>query len=343
MSQTLDAVRASIIQYCSIVGADPLLVQGTGGNVSWKDGDTLWVKASGAWLAEAARKDVFVPVDLSHLRIAIESGDFSVIPRPCAGTTRRPSIETLLHALMPQRVVVHLHAVEILTHLVRDNCLTDFQTLIDSSVHWGMVDYHKPGASLAAAVSALLVQEKNIDVIFLKNHGVVIGGADVVEVNCVLSRLISVLSTAPASIGSALPILSAELSECAQYVPLQDVGVHQLALNVDLFDRLSSDWALYPDHVVFLGSQANAYSTWESFREKKVKTEQPELVFIQGKGVFVRPDFSKAKQAQLRCYFDVLSRQGRCQAIRALTDVQISELLNWDAEQFRMNLSKQQS
>ena len=36
------------------IGADPLLIQGPGGNTSFKSGDELWVKASGAWLAEAS-------------------------------------------------------------------------------------------------------------------------------------------------------------------------------------------------------------------------------------------------------------------------------------------------
>ena len=76
-----NTLKASVIEYCSTIGADPLLVQGAGGNVSWKEEDTLWVKASGTWLAEAAGKDIFVPVDLPHLRAAIASGDFSVTPR----------------------------------------------------------------------------------------------------------------------------------------------------------------------------------------------------------------------------------------------------------------------
>ena len=37
-------------------------------------------------------------------------------------TTLRPSIETLIHALMPQRIVIHLHAIDVLSHLVRDDC-----------------------------------------------------------------------------------------------------------------------------------------------------------------------------------------------------------------------------
>src|SRR3954464_12991143 len=105
-------MRDQVRTYCAVIGADPLLVQGAGGNVSWKDGDTLWIKASGTWLADATRKDIFVPVDLAHLRAAIDAGAMDVQPRTVGESALRPSIETLLHALMPQPVVVHLHAVE---------------------------------------------------------------------------------------------------------------------------------------------------------------------------------------------------------------------------------------
>ena len=295
MNSITDTLKTSVIEYCATIGADPLLVQGAGGNVSWKDGETLWVKASGTWLAEAAEKDIFVPVDLHHLRIAIESGDFSVTPRLSGESALRPSIETLLHALMPHRFVVHLHAIEILAHLVRANCQTDFQSLIDASIHWTIVNYYKPGAALATAVSAALAEKPSANVVFLKNHGVVIGGEDVAEVNYILGRLNIVLSTAPADMRRMSAIVADSID---QYAPVFDSDVHQLALNSDLFNRLDSDWTLYPDHVVFLGPQAYAYRTWEVFgEENKNKHELPELVFILGNGVFVKPSFNKAKHA----------------------------------------------
>ena len=67
--------------FCDRIGKDPLLVQGAGGNVSWKDGDVLWVKASGTWLSDAIGKDIFVPVELAHLRQAIANQDFQVIQK----------------------------------------------------------------------------------------------------------------------------------------------------------------------------------------------------------------------------------------------------------------------
>jgi rhamnose utilization protein RhaD (predicted bifunctional aldolase and dehydrogenase) len=53
MNSTTNTLQASVINYCSTIGRDPLLVQGAGGNVSWKEGNTLWIKASGTWLADA--------------------------------------------------------------------------------------------------------------------------------------------------------------------------------------------------------------------------------------------------------------------------------------------------
>jgi rhamnose utilization protein RhaD (predicted bifunctional aldolase and dehydrogenase) len=335
-------LKTSVIEYCSAIGADPLLVQGAGGNVSWKDEGTLWIKASGTWLAEAAEKNIFVPVDLLHIRNAIENGIFSVPPRLREETVLRPSIETFLHALMPHRVVVHLHPVEILAHLVRDDCEADFLLLLDSSIHWAIVEYHKPGESLAAAVNATLARQPNIDVIFLKNHGVVIGGTNVAVVSNILGMLTEALSTSPSSIcKNPLTTLPRALDLVDEYAPIVDADVHQLALNTELFNRLATNWALYPDHVVFLGERAHAYNTWQTFvKAKTIKHEQPELVFILGNGVFVKPTFNAAKSAQLRCYYDVLTRQSSSSHINTLTNVQIAEVLNWDAEQYRINLAK---
>ena len=92
------------------VGRDMSLVQGAGGNTSVKEGDVLWVKASGAWLSEADKRDIFVPVDLPGALRALGQG---IEKMPVADPTARlrPSIETSLHALLPHRVVLHVHAV----------------------------------------------------------------------------------------------------------------------------------------------------------------------------------------------------------------------------------------
>lgn len=337
MSGVAHQLKDDVIEYCARIGADPLLVQGAGGNVSWKDEETLWVKASGAWLANAATTEIFVPVDLVHLRDAITRGDFSVTPKLKHNSCLTPSIETLLHALMPHPIVIHLHAVEVLAHLVRNGCQSDFELSIAPSLSWAMVDYYKPGATLAAAVRAALIQKPATQVVFLKNHGVVIGGSNVQQVHHVLGQLTAALKTAPIGDGGSAPKAAVCLND--RYVRIADRKIQQLALNEHLFKRLASDWALYPDHVVFLGPRAHAFSSFAAFQKaQKGTNEPPNLVFIYRQGVYVRQTFTKAQRAQLHCYYDVISRQPPNLPIKSLTSEQISELLNWEAEQYRMKL-----
>jgi rhamnose utilization protein RhaD (predicted bifunctional aldolase and dehydrogenase) len=342
MNSITNTLKDSVINYCSTIGKDPLLVQGAGGNVSWKEGNTLWIKASGTWLAEAAEKDIFVPVDLLHLRSAIEIGNFSVTPKVIGASELRPSIETLLHALMPHRIVVHLHAIEVLAHLVRNNCQTDFQSLLEAAVFWVLVAYKKPGAELAETVSLALQLMKNANVVFLQNHGVVIGGDNIEEIDQLLKSMAEALCTFPRSFGESIPPSDPlSIDGKVLYYPVTDQAVHQLATDVDLFSHLKSDWALYPDHVVFLGPHPYTYSDMNTLMNAlRDSKEIPELIFVQNLGVFTVSNFSMAKQVQLRCYYDVMVRQHKENMTKCLTSLQIGELLNWDAEQYRMGVAK---
>jgi rhamnose utilization protein RhaD (predicted bifunctional aldolase and dehydrogenase) len=334
-------MKASIVNYCAAIGTDPMLVQGAGGNASWKDSETLWIKASGTWLSDAADKDIFVPVDLPHLQEAIASGDFEVSPKLRGESTLRPSIETLLHALMPHPVVVHLHAIEVLARLVQHDFDADITSLLGDRLRWTNVGYLKPGADLARAVRRALDQVPDADVVLLQNHGVVIGGSDVAEVEHILCTLIAALATRPRDPATISPPESPlTINGGDSYFPVLDPTIHQLATDVILFDRLSSDWALYPDHVVFLGARPACYASIDAMQTEYVHSTRPELVFIREFGVFAQAGFSVAKQAQLRCYYDVLSRQPEGGIVSTLSNKQIAELLNWDAEQYRMHLSK---
>jgi len=342
MTTNADQVKQSVIEYCAAIGTDPLLVQGAGGNVSWKDGETLWVKASGTWIADAAEQDIFVPVDLVQLQNAIKRLDFDVVPKTLGDSTLRPSIETLLHSLMPHRIVVHLHSVVILAILVRDDCEEVLSTLVDKSFTWMVVNYQKPGPALACAISTALAQNVSVDVLFLKNHGVVIGGQTVEEIQHILSQLNELLYE---PVNRKHLVLAAG-NECdvlreAGYSLLPDYEMQALALNPEFFNRIASNWALYPDHVVFLGAEAPVFSDWNEVHVTAHSVDRkPELIIIQGLGVYILPTFNKSKLDQLRCYYDVLSALPCDANLKVLDKKAVGDLLNWDAEIYRMSIVK---
>jgi len=336
------ALRSSVEAYCATIGTDPLLVQGAGGNVSWKDADTLWVKASGTWLADATEKDIFVPVDLPSLHKAIAARNFEVKPSVCSDSPLRPSIETLLHALMPHTVVVHVHAVEVLAHLVRRGFSHTLGAPPDSTIRWACVGYHKPGAALAIGIADALAATPGANVIFLQNHGVVIGADSVAEVDTILQTLVAAFRVEPRRPnGAQVPSTAIETGPDQTWRPVADPLVHQLATDPVLFERLQSAWALYPDHVVFLGPSPLAVNDKDEFASRlRTTVPSPGVVFVRNVGVFADPTLNAGKQAQIRCYYDVLARQATDTPLSPLTESDIGELLNWDAERYRIQIAK---
>ena len=333
-----------IKKLCAILGKDRLLVQGAGGNISWKEDDVLWVKGSGTWLANADKEDIFVPVNLTGTIASLSQANFDSKPHVIGEQKLRPSIETFLHALMPQKIVVHLHAIDVLAHLVSRDSEASIQRLFreakQSAINASFVEYQKPGQDLAWAIDRALKHQPNTNVVLLKNHGIVIGCNSTQEIQQLLQIITDICkyNNVPQKVPSLekLPEVANEIAE--RYVTFPDISVQALALDPSLFKRLQADWVLFPDHAIFLGPKAFSYTSWADFLASDLGVI-PELIFIENVGVFVKPDFSLAKTAQLRCYFDVISRVAPEADLEPLDDEAIYVLLNWDAEKHRQQMS----
>lgn len=339
-----DTLRSAVQRYCASIARDRLLVQAAGGNVSWKSGSTLWIKASGTWLADAETKDVFVPVDRQPLDAALARGDYSVGPRALEGYALRPSIETLLHALMPHRFVVHLHPVDAVAHLVRCNGEADLQAALGDAFAWELVNYHKPGADLARAIQAKLLEKPDVQVVLLKNHGVILGAETLVEIDRLLQALNERLVIQPrpfnVSVTGTRGLAAAALDDTA-YQGCPDATMHCLASDPDLYERLGDSWAICPDHIVFLGARAIRIDDLADLRDTLKSVEPaPPFVFVKGAGVLENRAATPAQKAQLTFYLDVMLRQPTGQPLDALSHEQIASLLNWDAEKYRQSLNE---
>lgn len=332
--------QASISEYCALLGRDTLLVQGAGGNISWKEGSTLWVKASGMWLSEAKHRNIFVPVELEGSLGSLSefNADSKLSNSPNYGL--RPSIEVALHSLMPHKVVLHLHAVEVLSYLVRLTAKEEIDSRLHGWSDYVYVDYVKPGKSLASEILAKIKAKKIVNTVLMKNHGIVIGGSNIEEVNERLLTLLQVFAASPKNeVNSFKFCESKNLPIFPGYKPVDDTRLHCLATNPQLFSYLDS-WALYPDHIVFLGPKAFKYRTSYEFQEALHGGSKPEVVFIEGLGVWTVDGISLAKLEQLNCYFEVIVRQPVGSILSELGHQEIQELLEWDAEKFRKETSK---
>ena len=111
----------NLVAFSRKYGSNPDLVLAGGGNTSMKKDGVLYVKGSGCALATICEEN-FVAMNISALldtlkkdypaddkaREAAYLADVMAARLP-GEEEKRPSVEALLHALFPQKYVLHLH------------------------------------------------------------------------------------------------------------------------------------------------------------------------------------------------------------------------------------------
>ena len=73
---------------------------------------------------------------------------------------------------MPQKYVVHLHAIEVLASLVQTHFLKRYSKELNKSFNWKFIKYTKPGIDLALSIKEVLKLDVKINILFLQNHGI---------------------------------------------------------------------------------------------------------------------------------------------------------------------------
>ena len=312
-------------------GIDPLQVQAAGGNTSLKRDGVMWIKASGTWLADSLTSNNFVPLDFDRLSKALAADDpdcetcLAFVRQDLNPSGLRPSIETSVHALMPQAVVVHVHCVDTIAWAIQ----VDSEQAIRKPLgqfSYAFVPYARPGRELAHAISQCIKPDTNV--LILQNHGLVVAAESISGAEALLQRVRKALQRPVRSAPAAQ--LEALEAECRAngYAPASDMETHALATD-SLCYELAQQVVYYPDHAIFLGVG--------------IATEfgnSAPMVVREGLGVAIHPTALRAIEPMGRCLADVLRRVTAREKLNTLTAEDISRLLNWDAEKYRQALAR---
>ncbi|WP_421927831.1 class II aldolase/adducin family protein [Neoaquamicrobium sediminum] len=324
------------------IGSDPLLIQGAGGNTSLKAGGILWIKASGTWLAHALERDIMVPVEIAPLLDAVSSVEpaaeraehFVVAGLGASGL--RPSIETTVHALMPQRVVVHVHCVNTIALAVRTDCKAELATRLDG-LNWALVPYARPGLPLALAIEEH--SSKRPDVLVLANHGLVVAAETVDAAEALLNDVTQRLATEPRSAPPA-DMEKLRALAVATFRPPESDAAHAIATD-PASTEIAARGSLYPDHVIFLGEGSAIALPGEDAQAVVARLgATPVSIVFPGIGVLMRQDATPSADAMARCLADVAARIPPGAPLRVLTAEEHLQLTDWDAEKYRQELAR---
>ncbi|OUM97615.1 MAG: hypothetical protein BAA02_08045 [Paenibacillaceae bacterium ZCTH02-B3] len=175
-----------IVYASNLLGADTALVQGGGGNTSVKRTEkdhmgretrVLRVKASGFQLATIKERG-FACVRLDEVLPLFEREDMSddemvdYISRCLMEPdSPRPSIETLLHAFIPYRWVLHTHADAILSLANNEHAEQLIREVLGEDIL--IVPYNRPGFLVSKQVGSAVQGNPNASGLVLLHHGLV--------------------------------------------------------------------------------------------------------------------------------------------------------------------------
>ena len=313
------------------IGKDLSLIQASGGNTSIKVEEVMWVKASGKQLKNAFNENIFVAVDFNKIRkqLAINKSNRDIKFSNICGANLRPSIETSLHAVMPNKVVIHTHAVDVIAITLLNDSL-DYLKKSLKGINWKFIPYYKPGIPLANAI----IKELRTDppnVLILGNHGLVVGEETIEKAEELHSEIISRLRTKTRI--QEIPNIH-KLNLIVDKIPNSRLPkypiIHSLATDQTSFKRAQNN-SPFPDHLVFCGRKPLILN--ESYDIK-----QNIYGLVEGVGVVLFDCSTIATEEMLMAQAEVFLRIPAKKNINFLSDKNCDEILNLESEKYRKDL-----
>lgn len=344
-------------------GSDEGFVLLGGGNTSYKKDGVLYVKASGMELATIGAKG-FVQMDLASMERILENTyshddderEEEVLKDMMAcrleGETARPSVEALLHALLPFPYVVHLHPA-----LVNGiTCSVDGESSIARLFPEALwIELVKPGFILAKIVRErlTLLQEKTgktANIIFLENHGVFVGGESLEEIASLYDTILCTIEEQLVRKPDFTPLVMDEEKRRIITSTLEMLTGKKIvsALNQEIARYLTSEKAFIPisssftpDHIVYSGFKPlwvdEKASIEAAFGEyERLYGNEPKIICVQNTGVF------SVGEKPLPLFLDTVKVSVYTESFGGplfMNEEMILFIRNWEVEKYRSTMT----
>jgi len=334
-----------LIEISRFYGNDKNYVIAGGGNTSFKDDQTIWVKASGQPLSDLTEEGLVAlnreklreissrkyPDDPVTRESQVKEDLYKSIVDPLQ--KRRPSVETSLHEMIRYKFVVHLHPTLINGVLCSRNAKNFTQNHFGDKVLF--VPYTDPGYTLFKKVEddILLYREKfksDPKIIFLENHGVFVSADSTSEIRKIYRSITTTiekqLQLLPETeelpynplLHKVLPamrmLLSDEKTKVIRY--RHNTLISRYYTNQQEFHKISLP--LIPDiivycrtHFIYIEQSTTAEKTLDSFRIQLPRFLNeygylPRVVVIRDMGMFAIEETSTRAETVLDLYEELI-------------------------------------
>ena len=309
-----------LLELSARIGSDPLYTQGSTGNASVKREGSLWIKASGKWMADARSENILVALDLAEVQKCVKE---NIDPTERYTSA---SIETAMHAVFPHRVVLHVHCVNTIAWAVRQDAPAQLATHL-SGLRWKWIPYVSSGLTLAREIESALPALPGADVLVLGNHGLVLGGEDCDAVERLLAEVQQRLRICRRPAKAADYAALADVAGSLDWELPDDDEVHALGTDPTARSVLAGG-ILYPCQAIFsnFSRPAELYRAVPSTNGREDATLPQRaawpFIILEGQGVIVNRSATPAQRAMISGLAQVVQRISASAPIRYLTEAE---------------------
>ena len=342
-----------LIYFSRLYGADPDLVTCGGGNTSMKEDGVMYVKGSGTAMKDAVT-ETFVGMDLKKLLTMLDDEyptedaareakflrDVTAAKLP-GEEAKRPSVEALLHALFPQKFVLHLHPSLIngLTCSLRGE--EDCARLFGESVVW--VPACKPGYVLARKMKDVFdASEKTIKTVLLENHGVFFAADTVQGLDTQLNGMINALKTQVKEFPSVEsnaedPGFGERLSKLSGKAFVRfnaSPSALKFASSAEAAAPIMKPFT--PDQIVYCGPRVQFVACQACLKEVTAN-----VVIVKGAGVYALGDTEKNANNCMTLVKDAMKVATYAEAFggaRPMAQELVDFIVGWEVESYRKSV-----
>ena len=311
-----------LLEVSARLGRNPRLVQAATGNTSLKRDGVLWIKASGRWLADATRDEIFFPLSIKDTLNRIDAGVDPSDQPGYAGRSLRPSVETSMHAVLPFDVVLHVHSVNTIAWAVREDGPAELARRLEG-IAWEWVPYTPSGLPLACAVKAAMARNPEARVLVLANHGLVIGGDDCEEAEALLSEVDRRMEIPARGVPEPAWRVLTRIADKSEWGLPEAAAIHALGTDPTVH-RIVRGGILYPCQRIFLTPRAWSFSSDVDGNE--IQCPEEPFVIIKNAGTLLRKGLGAAELAILVGLAEILLRIPESAPVQYLSRGEIQDL-----------------
>lgn len=377
---------AKLIEISRKYGTDADFVLAGGGNTSYKTDDLLYIKPSGTTLANLTEESL-VRMDRARLD-AIWERSYSddsdererqvladLMAARVEGQTKRPSVESLLHGLLRQRYVVHLHPALVNGLTCGRNGEAIAKELHPDGMAW--IPVVNPGYVLArhirdAIKSHLSAGNRYPDILLLQNHGVVVASDSIDEVERIYREMVARLSARLTRTPEVVPSAqepSESLRAVAAVMDQANPGFHWKVIDNPEVRRIVAleetfapfrSFGYTPDHLVY----CKASPIWVPVnavddpvrRERLIRTQierfeeeqgtKPRIVAVEGSGILAVGDTATVIESAAELFLDLVKVVVYAESFGGpmlMPQDKIDFILDWEAENYRAKVGRDEA